>query len=263
MKKIIIIPARYHSTRFPGKPLVNIKGKSLIHRTWSLAKQIRSVDEVYIATDNTEIQKHADHFGANVIMTGDYKNGTERVHAAAQFLALADEDQIINLQGDAVLTPPWVIQALADQTSDTDTTVMSTLAVAITPEQYDAMQLTKKQGIIGGTTVVFDKQQKALYFSKAILPFIRNKSDRHLPMYRHIGLYAYSFATLKLYTSLAETNLEKAEGLEQLRALENGIPVQVIIVDYQGRSHGSVDSPGDLSEIESIIEKQGELIGLT
>lgn len=260
MKNIIIIPARYHSSRFPGKPLVEIKGKSLIFRTWSIAKQVKQIDEVYIATDHAAIQKHALEFGAEVIMTGDCPNGTERVFAAAEHLALQKNDLIVNLQGDAVLTAPWAIQALVDSLIKDDSLTISTLAIRITQEEYTAMQLSKFNGNVGGSMVVFDKNYNALYFSKSMIPYLRDSTIDNPPLYRHIGLYAYRFSALKKYISLPVSALEETEGLEQLRALENGIPIRIVIVDYKGRTHGSIDSPSDVKQIESIIGKEGELI---
>ena len=134
---------------------------------------------------------------------------------------------------------------------------LTTLATKINNEQYELMRQSKKDGAVGGTTVVFDLQQRALYFSKTIIPFMRNP-EVHAAAYRHIGLYGYRFATLKKYLSLAPTPLEQTEGLEQLRALENGIPIRVVIVDYQGRTHWAVDSPEDVKTVEAIIAKEGE-----
>ena len=260
MKNIIIIPARYNSTRFPGKPLEKIKGKSLIHRTWSIAKSVKDIDEVYVATDHTGIQNHAIDFGAKVIMTDDCSNGTERAFAAAKVLAIKESDLVINLQGDAVLTPPWTIQELVDRMKADNTLTISTLAVQITPNEYTEMKTSKMQGNVGGSMVVFDKNYNALYFSKSMIPYVRDSKRDNLPLYRHIGLYAYRFSVLKKYVSLPETCLEKIEGLEQLRALENGIPMRIIVVDYKGRTHSSIDSPNDVELVERIIEKEGELV---
>lgn len=260
MKTVIIIPARYNSTRFPGKPLENIKGKSLIYRTWSIAKSVNDIDEVYIATDHADIQKHAFNFGAEVIMTSDCPNGTERVFAATKHLMLREEDLIINLQGDAVLTPPWTIQALVNKMVEDNNLKIATLAVQITPKQYEEMKIAKMEGKVGGSMVVFDKNYNALYFSKSMIPYLRDSKIDKPPLFRHIGLYAYRFSSLKKYISLPVTALEEVEGLEQLRALENGLPIRVVIVDYKGRTHGSIDSPCDVALITRIIEKEGELV---
>jgi 3-deoxy-manno-octulosonate cytidylyltransferase (CMP-KDO synthetase) len=259
MKNIIIIPARYSSRRFPGKPLVLINGKSLIERVWSIAKSVKGIDEVYIATDDSRIESHAVNFSAKVIMTSDCENGTERVFQSIDVLPVKPEI-IFNLQGDAVLTPPWVIQSLVDVMLNNPRVEMATPATRITRDDYFAMQEAKLKGEVGGTMVVCDKVHNALYFSKSMIPYLRETSGNSLPLYRHIGLYAYRYAALKKYVSLEATPLEKLEGLEPLRALENGMPIRVVFVDYQGHTHASVDSPNDVNRVEAIIEKEGELV---
>lgn len=260
LKTVIVIPARFGSTRFPGKPLALIHGKSLLHRTWSIAKAIQHVDEVYIATDDARIQEHAKNFGAKTIRTPiECENGTERVFAAIQQLS-PTPDIILNLQGDAVLTPPWIIQPLLNTMLEDTSIALATPANLINLEQYQKMLNAKKAGAVGGTTVVFDKNQYALYFSKSMIPFVRDTTVEPLPLYKHIGLYAYRYETLKKYLELKPSSLEKTEGLEQLRALENGIKIKIVIVDYKQRTHWAVDSPEDISIVENIIAKEGELI---
>jgi len=260
MRAIIVIPARFGSTRLPGKPLALIHGKSLLYRMWSIAKTVKRVEGVYIATDDLRIQEHAEGFGAQVIMTPEQcLNGTERVFAACHGLEYLP-DIVLNLQGDAVLTPPWVIQTLLDKVLEDENIGLATTAVQMTEQQYQAMQTSKRNGKVGGTTVVFDKNNNALYFSKSLIPFIRDKNDPHFPMYRHIGLYCYRYPTLKTYLNLAPTPLEKIEGLEQLRALENGIPIKIVKVDYEGRTHWAIDSQDDIDVVENIIANEGELL---
>lgn len=260
MSAIIIIPARFGSTRLPGKPLALIKGKSLIYRMWTIAKAVKNIDEVYIATDDEKIKAHAETFGAKVIMTPvECQNGTERAFAAVNTLT-SRPDIILNLQGDAVLTPPWVIQALLDKMLADTSIGFATTATQMTAEQYAKVVLSKKDGAVGGTTVVFDKNDNALYFSKSLIPFLRQKTADSLPVYRHIGLYVYRYPILKRYLELAPSPLEITEGLEQLRALENGIPVKVVKVDYQGRTHWAVDSQEDIDVAEEIISREGELV---
>jgi len=260
MKSIIIIPARFGSSRFPGKPLALIKGKSLLHRVWSIAKAVTSIQEVYITTDDNRIAEHAKKFGAQVIMTpAACATGTDRVYVAAKSLKFLPEI-IINLQGDAVLTPPWIIQSLLDAMLKDQKVGFATLATKISLQQYNNMRTTKNNGSVGGTMVVFAKNHNALYFSKSMIPFLRNINNDNLPIYRHIGLYGYRYPTLKEYIELPASPLEQLESLEQLRALENGIPIKVIEVDYRGRTHGSIDSPEDVGIAENIIAKEGELI---
>lgn len=260
MRTAIVIPARFGSTRFPGKPLALISGKSLLYRTWSIAKAIKNVDEVYIATDDVRIKEHAINFGAQVIMTSAHcENGTVRAFEAIN-QCTSPPDIILNLQGDAILTPPWVIQPLLDVMLADPNIELATPATQMSIEQYHKMFTAKCSGTVGGTTVVFDKNNNALYFSKSMIPFVRDKTLKPLPIYRHIGLYAYRYATLKKYLELEPSPLELVEGLEQLRALENGIKIKVVVVDYKNRTHWAVDSPEDVVIVEKIISEEGELI---
>lgn len=260
MKTAIVIPARYGSTRLPGKPLALISGKSLLFRTWSIAKAVKKVDDVYIATDDARIQDHAISFGAKVLMTPEScENGTERAFAAINQCE-SIPDIILNLQGDAVLTPPWIIQPLLDTMLADPSIELATPANKINIEQYNKMLAAKTAGAVGGTMVVFDKNNDAMYFSKSMIPFVRDKNLENLPLYKHIGLYAYRYNTLKKYLNLKPTLLERIEGLEQLRALENGIKIKIVIVDYKNRTHWAVDSPEDITIVEKIISEEGELI---
>ncbi len=260
MKTVIVIPARYGSTRFPGKPLKPIKGKSLLERTCAIAKAVKNVEDVFVATDDDRIAEHAKGIGVKAVMTSEAcENGTERVWEAIQNIGYKP-DAIINLQGDAVLTPPWIIQAVVDTLSTDSSVQLATPATQLTWEQYDRLAASKSNGTAGGTTVTFDLQHNALYFSKALIPFLRDKSLPIPPVYRHIGLYGYRYDCLKQYLQLKPTPLESSEKLEQLRALENGIPIKVVLVDYKGRSHWAIDSPDDVTIAESIIDKEGELV---
>ncbi len=268
MSTIIVIPARYASTRFPGKPLAIIQGKSLLERTWRIARAAKGVDAVIIATDDQRIVEHATAFGAQVQLTSSHwRNGSERILEALQLLKLTP-DIVINLQGDAVLTPPFVITKLLDAFSqkDNDNFAMATPCVQFTKEQYREMSKKIDNSTTHGTKVVFDLQGKALYFSRALIPFphstasIKDFISESLPVYRHIGLYAFRYSALQEYAKLKPTPLELIEGLEQLRALEHGWQIKMVPVDYQGRTHWSVDNPGDVSIVETIIEEEGELV---
>ncbi|MBX9878298.1 MAG: 3-deoxy-manno-octulosonate cytidylyltransferase [Candidatus Obscuribacterales bacterium] len=259
MKTVIVIPARYGSTRFPGKPLKLIKGKSLLERTCAIAKAVKNVEGVFVATDDERIAEHAEQIGATPVMTGECENGTERVWQAIQNIGYKP-DAVINLQGDAVLTPPWIIQAIVDAMDSDPAVQLATPATQLTWEQYEKLAASKSNGVAGGTTVTFDKNNNALYFSKALIPFLRDKKQDMPPVFRHIGLYGYRYECLKNYLQLQPTPLEQSEKLEQLRALENGIPIKVVLVDYKGRSHWAIDSPDDVTIAESIIEKEGELV---
>ena len=252
----VIIPARWGSTRFPGKPLAAVAGVPMVQRVWALARAAGGVDSVCIATDDVRIAEAARSFGAEAVMTPeDCRNGTERAHAAAAAMA-TPPDVVINLQGDAVLTPPWVIAAVADAFDDAAVR-MATPAVDLDDAQLAALEAHKKDNPASGTTVVIDTKSDALYFSKAVIPF-RRKPEA--PVRRHIGIYGYRRETLAGLVKLPEGVLERTEGLEQLRALENGIPIRVVPVDYGGRTHWSVDSPDDQAAAEDLIGREGELL---
>jgi 3-deoxy-manno-octulosonate cytidylyltransferase (CMP-KDO synthetase) len=257
----IIIPARYQSSRLPGKPLKLIAGKSLLERVWRIAKAVKQVESVYITTDDQRIADHASSFGASVVMTAsDIQTGTDRVEAAVKKITPCPE-AIINLQGDAVLTPPWVIQALVDSYHADPSLEMVTAAVQCSWEQLQELEDNKKQNPGSGTLVTFDKKGRALYFSKNIIPYLRQKNlTEPPPIHRHIGIYGYTPSLLQRLSTLEQTPLEKAEQLEQLRALENGIPIQVVLVDYRGHTHASVDAPDDIAYVESLIAQEGELL---
>ncbi|MBA4076889.1 MAG: 3-deoxy-manno-octulosonate cytidylyltransferase [Cyanobacteria bacterium PR.023] len=261
MKSIIVIPARYDSSRFPGKPLVKISGITMLERTWRIAKQSLA-DRVVIATDDSRIEDHAKSFGAEVVRTShDCTNGTERTFEAVSQLDNPG-DIIVNLQGDAVLTPPWILSDVIKAMKADPSVRIATPAVKISLAEYKDLAAQKAAGIVGGTLVVFNKHLDAMYFSKSPIPFLRTLPEGEPPLYRHIGLYAYTHSALKEYLALPPGDLEKIEGLEQLRALENGIDIRVVLVDYKGRTHGSVDSPTDVPRVQEIIAAQGELFEL-
>jgi 3-deoxy-manno-octulosonate cytidylyltransferase (CMP-KDO synthetase) len=192
------------------------------------------------------------------------ENGTERCYAA---LVLRKEipDIVINLQGDAVLTPPHVIDALIKSLEQGVHLEIATIASRISIAHYEKLLRQKSTGQSGGTLVTFAQDGKALYFSKSIIPHVRGltkyKDDNMLlPVFRHIGLYGYRWNALAKLVSLKPSPLEQVEGLEQLRALENGMHIQVVEVDYGGRTHWAVDSPEDAKLVEKIILAEGELV---
>jgi len=257
---VIVIPARMASSRFPNKPLALIKGKTMIERVWHIAKAVPHANEVIIATDSDDLRRFAEGFGANVVMTSpECLTGTDRV---AETSRLLDQKHNIffSFQGDAVLTPPWVIEAVLHAMLADPTIQMATPAVHLKGQTFTDFIASKRGGSSSGTTVTFDKTGKALYFSKAVIPYHREENHPDRMIYRHIGLYAYRAQTLQQLSLLPEGAFEKSEKLEQLRALENGIPIQVIPVDYRGRTHGSVDRPDDIAFVERIIETEGELL---
>jgi 3-deoxy-manno-octulosonate cytidylyltransferase (CMP-KDO synthetase) len=258
MTVIAVIPARYGSTRFPGKPLHSIAGTPMVERVRRLAEAAPSIDRVIVATDDERILHAVEDAGGEAVMTPDTcRNGTERCFEAVKAFA-APGDVIVNLQGDAPLTPPWVIDAAAAAMADDPSLPLATPAVALTEDAYAKLASAKAAGEVGGTTVVFDKAMNALYFSKAIIPFRRE--DAGVPVHKHIGLYAYRFDTLAHLVALEPSPLERTESLEQLRALENGIPIRIVLTDYRGRTPWSVDSPRDAEIAAQIIAREGEIV---
>ncbi len=256
---IIVIPARFASTRFPGKPLKMISGKMMIQRVWELACLALSPQQVFIATDSQEIEHAAKSFSAQVIMTSpDCRNGSERVWDALQQLDF-QPDVIVNFQGDAVLTPPWIIQDLLTALAEQPEYGCATPKVRIENTAYEEFQLMRLAGSSSGTFVVSDAKHRALYFSNAIIPYFRKNHDQKYAD-RHLGIYAYRFDTLKKYLALTESSLEQIEQLEQLRMLENGIEILTVPVDLKGRTMASIDSPEDLIIAEKLIAIEGELV---
>jgi len=256
MRTAVIIPARWGSTRLPGKPLAAVAGVPMVQRLWAIARAAEAVSDVLVATDDGRIADAVAAFGGTAVMTPvECRNGTERAHAAVSSMDNPPE-VVINLQGDAVLTPPWIIGAVAGAFDD-DAVAMATPAVALDDSQLAALTAHKRDHPASGTTVTFDTAGDALYFSKSIIPFRRKPGA---PVYRHIGIYGYRRDTLARLIALPEGTLERTEGLEQLRALENGIRIRVVPVDYRGRTHWSVDSPADLTKAEHLIKAEGELL---
>jgi 3-deoxy-manno-octulosonate cytidylyltransferase (CMP-KDO synthetase) len=258
MTAAIVIPARYASSRFPGKPLCPVAGVSMLERVWRIASSVREAARIIVATEDERILAHAAEFGAEAILTSpDCTNGTERVHDAVARAAIA-EDIIINLQGDALLTPPWVLEAMIGEMAADSLADLVTPAVRLEGPALEEFLRQKQVTPASGTTVVCGLQNNALYFSKGVIPFVRKAG--HAPILRHIGLYGYRKASLARYISLVPSPLEQTEGLEQLRALENGMSVRVAIVDYRGRTHWSIDAPEDVRMAEDIIAREGELL---
>ncbi len=258
MNAAIVIPARYGSSRFPGKPMHEIAGVSMLERVWRIARATRGCSRVVVATEDQRIVDHAGSFGAEAVLTPEHcTNGTERVFETLK-AADIEEQAILNFQGDAVLTPPWVLEAMIEEfDSDTPFDIV-TPAVELTDKTLADLIAHKTERPASGTTVVFDRFRNALYFSKTIIPYRRKPG--FAAVHRHVGLYGYRRDSLKNYVTLSPTPLEQTEGLEQLRALENGMTIRVAMVDYHGRTHASVDAPGDVAVVEKIIAAEGELI---
>lgn len=262
MKKVIIIPARYGSTRLPGKPLAKIGNKTMLERVVAVAEEaakgMNNVD-VIIATDDERIKKHAEETLPNtkVMMTAEScPTGTDRAFDAVSKL---DEkpDVVINLQGDAPLTPPHFIRQLLE-CFEKDVEV-ATVVTQLSWEKLDALREHKKTSPFSGTTAVLNAEKEAMWFSKNIIPGIRKeKRDEALsPVHRHIGLYGYTYNALEKFLNWDEGVYEKLEGLEQLRFLENGTKIQTTVVDYKGLPEMTgVDTPEDLAIAAKLIEEQ-------
>ncbi len=264
MSVAIVIPARYASSRYPGKPLVPLTGASgksqtLIERSWRAAMSVSGIDRVVVATDDDQIKTAAEAFGAEVVMTSpDCANGTERCAEAHAVMAGA-YDMIVNLQGDAPLTPSWFIEDLvaglgADPTAMVATPVLKTDGAALNGFLTD-----RRAGRVGGTTAVFDRNRHALYFSKEVIPFTpktySNADDT--PVFHHVGVYAYRPQPLADYPSWTPGPLENLEGLEQLRFLENGHSVLCIEVDAKDRQFWELNNPEDVPRLEAMMRDMG------
>ncbi|MDD7972563.1 3-deoxy-manno-octulosonate cytidylyltransferase [Roseinatronobacter alkalisoli] len=260
MKTVLFIPARYASTRYPGKPLVSLRlrdgsHKSLIQLSWEAARQVRGVDAVFVATDDERIADASREFGADVVMTSEScENGTVRCADALARLNLTPE-LVVNLQGDAPLTPPWFVEALIDAMQADPSVGMATPVLRCDRQTYDNFIDDRRNGRVGGTTAVFDRHMNALYFSKEVLPFIDagNLPDP-IPVFHHVGVYAYRPEALARYAAMPPCALEKLEGLEQLRFLYGGIPVRCVEVDGRGRVFWELNNPEDVARIETVLE---------
>ena len=260
MKTVIIIPARYGSTRYPGKPLVPLrtrKGKkSLIQLSWEAANKVSGISEIYVATDDKRIEEHAVAFGAKVIRTSSKcKNGTERC-AEAVSNARLEAEIIVNFQGDAPLTPSWFVEEIIAGLKADKSTDMATPVLRLDRKSYNLFFEDRKSDRVGGTTVVFDKDMYALYFSKELIPFFeisKIDQDKPIPCYHHVGVYAYRKNILREYLSWPESKLEKLEGLEQLRFLSENKKVKCVEVSSRGNVFWELNNPEDVQRIEKVI----------
>lgn len=238
MKAVIVIPARWASTRFPGKPLALIAGVSLIQRVYERAVQSQRAAAVYVATDDERIYDHVNAFGGRVVRPeGDFQTGTDRISAAVRLLGTT-YDQVVNIQGDEPLidmtSVDGVIAVLQSERVD-----MATLACPIeSDEEYSSCDVVK---------VVTDLRGYALYFSRSPIPYGSREESR-----RHIGLYGYQRPVLHAFAAMPPTALERVESLEQLRALQNGFKIKVL---HTNKPHLGVDRPEDVLRVESELAK--------
>ena len=250
MKFIGIIPARYASTRFPGKPLADMNGKTMIQRVYEQVQNI--LDLVYVATDDKRIETAVHSFGGNVVMTSDkHRSGTDRCYEA--FCKIGEGyDVIVNIQGDEPFIQPIQIEALKNCFTDKSVQI-ATLVKPFRPD--DDFETTLSN--VNSPKVVLNKNNEAMYFSRSIIPYIRGKDfSEWLPnhtYYKHIGLYAYRATVLKKITQLPQSPLEQVESLEQLRWLENGYKIKVGITQQETIG---IDTPEDMEKALEFLKKK-------
>lgn len=259
----IIIPARYASQRYPGKPLAELRGadgepRSLIRRSWEAAAAIAPPDKIWVATDDDRIADHVAAFGGRAVMTpGSCRNGTERCAAAIAVLGEI-APIVVNLQGDAPLTPDFVVADLVAVLAADHEAVMTTPAVRCSPTLYQHLVTDQAQGRVGGTTVVFNAERRALYFSKRVIPHLpEGRADAHAEVHLHLGVYAYRAAALKAYAAIPPSALELLEGLEQLRFLERAQVIRVVPFPPLEWDCIELNNPQDVPAIEEVLQQRG------
>lgn len=265
MQSLIVIPARYGSTRFPGKPLQKIAGHTLLARVTHVAQQVaaRRDDVSYvIATDHNEIAAHATEIGAPVVMTApELPSGTDRALAAAKLQDKAP-DFVLNLQGDAPFTPPAYLDALIEAARSSDADVI-TPVVQLDWAALDTVREQKTREPFSGTSCVRRPDGQAVWFSKQILPSIRKEEKLRAagplsPVWRHIGLYGYRMPALERFASLPVGYHEELEGLEQLRFLENGMTILTVATEPEANAMWGIDTAEDARFAETLIAQHGD-----
>ena len=263
MNTVILIPARYPSSRYPGKPLVELKGaggvlKPLIQRSVEAARRVAGVSGVFVVTDDDRIADACTAFGVGVIMTSsECRNGTER--CAEALASLHEPDLVINFQGDALLTPPSFVEALIGRMHEDSGAPVATPAMRLRSDEALALQAEEAAGRVGGTTVVTDSAGHALYFSKRLIPYLPAGALEGMvsPMRLHVGVYAYRPEALDRYVATPVSDLETLEGLEQLRFLVTGIPVAVVDVQTPPFTLRELNNPEDVAAIEQALAQAG------
>lgn len=263
MKTAIIIPARYGSTRFPGKPLTMIGGQTMLSRVVDIAKRAQETlpdITVAVATEDERIFNHAQELGVHAIMTSDdCRTGSDRVLEASK--KLGSFDFILGLQGDAPFTPPEALIKMIEAFQGNPKIEVVTPVINLRWEELDQLREQKKITPFSGTTAIINTQNQALWFSKNILPAIRKeekyRDDEFSPVHQHLGLYGYRTDVLEKFVTLPEGYYEKLEGLEQLRLLENGITIQTVKINVAlGLAQAGIDSPEDVARAEKVLASQ-------
>lgn len=244
MSFIVVIPARFQSTRLPGKPLLNIAGKPMIQHVFERAKQSAATD-IYIATDNSEIKNACEQFGAQVCMTdANHVSGSDRIEEVTRILKLCDEDIVVNVQGDEPMIPSEVINQVAENLKKHSEAGLCSL--------FELIENKTDISDPNAVKVVMDKQGMALYFSRSAIPFDRdgalNKNYK-----RHVGIYAYRVKTLHNFVDWPQGELEQTEKLEQLRFMENGIKIHM--AQSIAKIPPGVDTESDLANIRAKMKK--------
>ena len=241
VRAVGVIPARYAASRFPGKPLARIAGKPLVQRVWEGTCTAKRLGRVLIATDDERIAAACRGFGAEVALTdARHPTGTDRIAEAA---AALEADVVVNVQGDEPLIEGHVIDAAIAALEEDPEAAMSTIAHPADPDGLDDPNRVK---------LVLDRRGRALYFSRSRIPYPREPGARTL---QHVGLYAYRRAFLLAFVGLPQTELERSEQLEQLRALEHGFPIRVAVID--GWRSVPVDIPDDVARVEKALREAG------
>jgi 3-deoxy-manno-octulosonate cytidylyltransferase (CMP-KDO synthetase) len=256
MKSLIVIPARYASTRFPGKPLAEIGGIPMLQRTADVA---RRVGNFVVATDDTRILDFCAAHELPVVMTDpDLPSGSDRAKAAADLFD-PDADIIVNLQGDAPFTPPSYVQACLDALARDAEADIATPIVALSWDALDDLRTAKLTTPFSGTCAIVGENGRARWFSKNIIPAVRKETamrgdSETSPVLQHVGLYAYRRDALARYVTLPASPYETLEGLEQLRALENGMIIACARVDSHPMSQAGIDTPEDVARAEAKLK---------
>ncbi len=242
-KVVGVIPARYGSSRLPGKILKELAGKTMIQWVYERALRSQTLSELYVAVDDVRVQQCVEGFGGKAIMTGSHhQSGTDRI---AEAIAGRPADIIVNIQGDQPLLDPRMIDEAVQPMLDRPEIKMSTLKMQIPPEDYDNPSVVK---------VVTDELGYALYFSRSLIPYPRN--DKDLRVYEHIGLYVYQKDFLLMISKLPQTSLEQIEVLEQLRVMEKGHKIYVVETKYPATAGISVDTAEDAAKVEKLLLNQ-------
>lgn len=263
MNIVILIPARHASTRYPGKPLVELRGatgiaKPLIQRSVEAARRVRGASGVFVVTDDERIGEACGPARVGVIMTSpECRNGTER--CAEALAQLHDADLVVNFQGDALLTPASFVEVLISRMEQDPQAMVATPAIRLRTEEVHSLRREEEAGRIGGTTVVTGTAGRALYFSKRMIPYLPPSAlgSELTPMKLHVGVYAYRPQALELYRDTPPSELEALEGLEQLRFLDVGVPIAVVEVDPPHFALRELNNPEDVEPIEEALAAAG------